>query len=408
MLLSFRFANHLSFRDEQQLNFIPEYDSEERRLGDFDSVRIIGIFGANASGKSNCLRALEFMRRTVVWSDREVERGLGNPQAGFCLDAESRDSRYVVDMMICGVRHTYGFVIKGSGVVEEWLYHYPLEKRHKVFDREGSEFCWSEELGERGELEKIACLATPKTLFLSTAARFGVGATLSGQIRPEPVHDVYRWFDRIRTRARLDSNRLRRIWLGHEQDQRVVLELLKVADTGIIGMSRDRHGRGELRFLHRGSDDNVSLTLAQESTGIQRLLHLAIDVAYSLRVGGVMAVDDIDTSLHPILTAKLIGLFKSPTTNPRGSQLIFTSHDGALLGTIDGEEVLRRDEIWFTEKQNDGASVLYPLSDFKPRKAGENRQRRYLNGNYGAVPNLSTYLFERAVASRDDLSGDTC
>jgi AAA15 family ATPase/GTPase len=156
-----------------------------------------------------------------------------------------------------------------------------------------------------------------------------------------------------------------------------------------------------LEFLHRGSD-GLMLDLSQESTGTQQLLDLALDAARILRVGGMMTIDEIDASLHPILTAKLIGLFQSPTTNPQGSQLVFTSHDAALLGTIDGEEVLRRDEIWFTEKQEDGASVLYPLSDFKPRKEGENRQRRYMNGNYGAVPNLSTYLFERAIASRGD------
>ena len=113
-----------------------------------------------------------------------------------------------------------------------------------------------------------------------------------------------------------------------------------------------------------------------------------------------MLIDEIDASLHPILTAKLISMFRSTSVNPLRSQLIFTSHDAALLGTIDTEEILRRDEIWFAEKDADGASTLYPLTDFKPRREGENRQRRYLNGNYGAIPDLSTHLFEQALAAR--------
>ena len=120
-----------------------------------------------------------------------------------------------------------------------------------------------------------------------------------------------------------------------------------------------------------------------------------------LRQGGLMTVDEIDASLHPMLTAKLIALFHSSSTNPHRSQLIFTSHDASLLGTFDAEEILDRDEIWFAEKGRDGTSTVYPLTDFKPRREGENRQRRYLNGSYGGIPELSMQLFERALAARD-------
>jgi AAA15 family ATPase/GTPase len=109
--------------------------------------------------------------------------------------------------------------------------------------------------------------------------------------------------------------------------------------------------------------------------------------------------------LHPLLTAKLIGMFHSETTNANGAQLIFTSHDATLLGTLDGEEVLRRDEIWFTEKDAEGASIIYPLAEFKPRK-DENRQRRYLNGSYGGIPNVSMRMFEEALATRGSGEGD--
>lgn len=107
-----------------------------------------------------------------------------------------------------------------------------------------------------------------------------------------------------------------------------------------------------------------------------------------------------------MLTAKLVGLFQNVATNPLQSQLFFTSHDAALLGTFDMEEVLHRDQVWFTDKDRYGASTLYPLSDFKPRKEGENRQRRYLSGNYGGVPDLSADLFEQALRARGEIDAE--
>ncbi len=429
MLLSFRFANHRSFRDEQQLNLMPVYGSDAGQPTNLEPVRTVGIFGANASGKSNCLNALAFMRRMVFRSDRDVEPGRGIFRDPFLLSPQSRaePSRYVVDLVLDGVHHTYGFTIDDERVLEEWLYQYPLKKKRRIFERDRQKFSWGEHSGKRHDLENVARITAPTALFLSTVARF----SMTGISAADPLYDVYHWFQGNRVRS-ISSLRFfgSGEWPEDENDQRIIVELMRVADVGIERISlRERpeptpipdsvrrvlgeslssadfddmgtRDLSRLEFLHRGSD-GLMLSLGQESTGTLQLLDLALDAARILRVGGMMTIDEIDASLHPILTAKLIGLFQSPTTNPQGSQLVFTSHDAALLGTIDGEEVLRRDEIWFTEKHDDGASVLYPLSDFKPRKEGENRQRRYMNGNYGAVPDLSTYLFERAVASRGD------
>lgn len=427
MLLSFRFANHRSFRDEQQLNLTPAY----RRADESEpAVRVVGIFGANASGKSNCLEALSFMRRLVIFSDREVEPGLGIAREPFRLTLESLEapSHYVVDLSLGGIRHTYGFAVDDDGVVEEWLYHYPRRRRRRVFERNGDSYAWGEDSGQRVLLERIAEVTAPTALFLSTITRFGHG--VPDDTGGEPLLDVYRWFQGVHGR---DNPGLRPpdppglAWLVSDISRKTVVELLRAADVGIVdvvtvpeeeafllpylskakelGFVADpprregRRGR-RLMFVHQGAAAEVLFELADESTGTQQLLGLAVRTADVLSTGGTMCVDEIDASLHPLLTAKLVGLFQSPTSNPHQSQLIFTSHDAALLGTIDAEEILRRDEIWFTEKGADGASTLYPLTDFKPRREGENRQRRYLNGNYGAVPDLSTYLFEQALAAR--------
>ncbi|WP_217809851.1 AAA family ATPase [Micromonospora sp. NBS 11-29] len=430
--MSFRFANHRSFRDEQQLNLTPAYGDDQHE----QAVRVVGIFGANASGKSNCLHALAFMRRFVIFSDREVEPGLGVAREPYRMTPDSLDapSHYVVDLSLDGVRHTYGYTLDNDGVVDEWLYHYPLKRRRRVFERNGESFAWGEDSSQRALLERIAEVTAPTALFLSTIARFDHRQAVPDGNGPEPLRDVYRWFQRMYSRSqphlggRLSGGH-RSAWPESDVSRRTVVELLRAADVGIVDVvevtstvtedqpmlfrdpgnerrmlrnPRNPVGRERkrLRFAHQGPAGEVQFELAEESTGTQQLLGLAIEAADVLAGGGTMCVDEIDASLHPLLTAKLIGLFQSATSNPRGSQLIFTSHDAALLGTIDTEEILHRDEIWFTEKDADGASTLYPLTDFKPRKDGENRQRRYLNGNYGAVPDVSAYLFEQALATR--------
>ncbi|WP_210938151.1 ATP/GTP-binding protein [Micromonospora sp. C51] len=431
MLLSFRFANHRSFRDERQLNLMPVYgDGAEADELAPQAVQVVGIFGANASGKSNCLGALGFMRQMVVESDRAVEPGVGLSREQFRLDPDiaTQPSQYVVDLMLGGVRHTYGFTIDDDRVLDEWLYHYPLGRRRRIFERDGSEFSWGEESGRR-PLEQIAEITAPTALFLSTVARFGHSRSEPDPANPQPLHDTYRWFYLMSQRTDPASGLSALMRAGSSDAEKVrqlVVDLLQAADVGIVDIvvrpdadPEEQPAQNALRkwlrtavasmrlpriqFAHQGPNGTALLDLHDQSSGTRQLLTLGLHAAAMLRTGATMLIDEIDASLHPILTAKLISLFRSPQANPLGSQLIFTSHDAALLGTIDAEEILRRDEIWFVEKDDQGTSSLYPLTDFKPRKEGENRQRRYLNGNYGAVPDLSSHLFEQALATRGDV-----
>jgi hypothetical protein len=211
--------------------------------------------------------------------------------------------------------------------------------------------------------------------------------------------------------------------LGAPERRTAIVDILRAADVGLqdilvhipdgdedsfpieaTNIKRTRRSTPQLQFVHRGSVGDIALGIREESSGTRRLLHLASRAVSVLDRGGVFLVDEIDASLHPLLTTTLIKLFQSPTANSSSAQLIFTSHDAALLGNIDGEDVLRRDEVWFTSKGDDGASEIFPLSEFKPRRQGENRQKRYLNGSYGAIPELSMRLFEHAVTSRRDES----
>ena len=195
------------------------------------------------------------------------------------------------------------------------------------------------------------------------------------------------------------------------RDDEDVLEEVSALPEDVSKSERDRLRRpgrreSQVQFLHYGAVGNVTLDIADESSGTLRLLELAAGAVPVLNRGGLFLVDEIDASLHPLLTASLVSLFRSPSVNRRRAQLVFTTHDATLLGNLDGEDVLERDEIWFTQKRDDGHSELFPLSEFKPRRQGENRQRRYLNGSYGAIPEISMNLFEQALSSRMDSDAD--
>ncbi|HET9899408.1 MAG TPA: ATP-binding protein [Streptosporangiaceae bacterium] len=443
MLLSFRFANHRSFRDEQQLNLMPIYDSEEHAQPDWPAVSVAGIFGANASGKSNFIDAFSYMRLLVGRSDRLVEPGYGMERRSFKLDPDVANlpSSYAIDLRLDGIRYTYGFTIYNNGIAEEWLHSYPKNRSRTIFERQRDDFSWGED-SRRAQLTRLAEIVAPTALFLSVVARFGKFESPSNADRSEfglqPLHSVYSWVWQRQVIERpsfSDPQAARRLyqiasrWSSDDRARAIVVDLLRGADIGLIDVSvtppqqlslfpepiagddisraitlARREGEPQLRFKHRGASKDVFFEIADESSGTIGLLQSAVRAVPILESGGVVLIDEIDASLHPLLTANLIALFQSKRTNRRGAQLIFTSHDATLLGLLNGEEVLRRDQVWFTHKNGDGASRLFPLSDFRPRKEGENRMRRYLSGTYGAIPELSMHLFEEALRTRSDNS----
>ncbi len=396
MLRSFRLANHRSFAAEQELSLLPVYDRDRAALP------VAAIYGANASGKSNLLDALAFVQDTVLHSFRSWDAEGGVPRRPFRLDPALRaqPSGYVVDLTLDEIRYTYGFTVDDRKVLEEWLYSYPEKKKRVLFERLDGRIRFGSTVGgDRAKLDVLHELTRPSALFLSVAAQseirlampiyhwFQFGVIFRG---PEPIPGTAR---RVHQYVRDDPER-----------QQMLVDLLATADVGISDIqvveqkvsAEPELAMLRLIFEHRGSSEMFEL--AEESAGTRSWLSLLPDVLDALEAGGTMVIDEIDASLHPLLTARLIGLFREPETNPRGAQLIFTTHDASLLGTALGEEVLARDQIWFVEKDRNGASRLYPLSDFKPRE-GENRERRYLGGSYGAVPVVSPTGFADTVVA---------
>jgi hypothetical protein len=430
VLLAFRAKNVRSFRDEIELSLV------STRLAEEDVVRsvtwreggrpigvlpVAGVFGANASGKSNVVKAMDDMRAHVLHSFRTGSPTGGIARRPFLLDqaAKREASRFEVDLVLEGVRHEYGFALNDDHVLEEWAYRYPHGKAVRLFHRWGNEV----ELGsaERVKGRAVLELLRPNALFLSTAASANHPVLLP----------IYAWFARNLRLAAASSRQFRQALttqlLDDDARRGQVLALLRAADLGITGAKKyqldpvvkDRLQRavrilagqeGDLdsaeegpafdqlgvRLTHRGTAGDIELDEQDESLGTLVWFGLVGPVIEALADGAVLLADELDASLHPALVAELIRLFQDPKSNPRRAQLVFNTHDATILGDSTSDRLIGRDQVWFTEKRADGCTRLYPLSDLDPRKE-EAIGRRYLAGRYGATPILSHQEFDASA-----------
>lgn len=416
MLIQFRVENHRSIRDEQVLSLVAtdQTDAHVLRAEGLGEalVPVAAIYGANASGKSNVLAAISFMRRAVVDSHRRWDVD-GTPREPFLLSNKvSEPSLYEVDVVIDGIRYRYGFQLSTSRIEGEWLFTWPHGRKAMWFERDGDRFQFGKTLS--GENEAIRSLTRPNSLFLSAAAQNNHAILL-------PIFRQFAtWQFSLMRRAGLSSRasispvHARRLDAQNQgADRDAIMQLLREADTGIIdvrveaskkedvfvvGVDSEQPQQIQVQrppavfFRHRTVDNERAwLPVTSESAGTLALLDLAPRIIDALRGGGLLCVDELEASLHPALALRVVRMFNDAKQNPNGAQLVLTTHDTNLLGSIVGEPALRRDQVWFTEKDDGGATHLYALTDFHPRK-DENLERGYLQGRYGAIPFLGDLI----------------
>jgi len=395
VLLSFRVANHRSLRAEQDLVLTPVYDKGRPVLP------VAAVFGANASGKSNLVDALKFMHTAGKDSYGHWDPRSGVPRAPFCLDpvAASEPSVFVAELLLDGVRHIYGFEVDGARVREEWLYAYPHNRRQVIFDREGQHIRTGPTSGPpKRQVAVIETMLPETALFL----------TLAGRSTIDEVAGAYRWFaDQmefiVEEGRQPDEQQIARD-LSDPVTGEPMLALLRAADMGIDRVTVETTSDGRRRLLFHHPGDGQPLRFHDEAHGTKLWLSYLHQLLGCLARGGVLIIDELGTSLHPRLTTRIVEMFKSPVSNPRNAQLIFTSHDLTQMGRDLGEDILPRDAVWFVAKDSAGLTTLYPLSGYKPRKE-ENTERRYLSGSYGAIARLFDVEFEDAAMMHRDLAG---
>ena len=412
MLLRFGVSNHLSIRERQELSFVAA-SLKDRDEGLIDCAAVNGslvpaivIYGANASGKSNLVAAMRAMRSMILLSHAKGKPEGGVPRYPFRLDPgfSRKPSRFDIDFVIDGVRHHYGFEASDTEFVSEWLYVFPKSHRRTLFERVGNEFSFGRSL--RGRNQIIASLTRPNSLFLSAAAQNG----------HEQLSRVYGYFASIEGFQEIDiSGPAASAELAEQEVDARVIDFLKKVGAGIIGYQRKetrlseeeqafhreiteafrklgqasfrpetdvKDKRVSIEFAHRGrGGEEIYLELDHESDGTRRLLFLLTLVFRALDQGLPLFIDELDASLHTHACEELLNLFCSRKNNPNGAQLVATTHDTNLMNS----PVLRRDQLWFIQKDSEGATELFPLTDIRTRKS-DNIEKGYLQGRYGAVP----------------------
>lgn len=417
MLIRFEVSNFRSIRRPIELSMVAvDNDRPAARslpnLG-VSLLPVAAIYGPNASGKSNVLAAIEWFQEAVRDSLRFWDDGI--PLQPFAFDDTSHRSEFTVESVVSGVRFEYVLELDREAVHYEGLFHYPEKKRRRVFEREGSELILQRGLGH---LSGIRELLTDRALALSIARRFEeplvsdfvrgllraqvLGRHTSGR-RSQPGPHTRRWFESPVDNDQTVLPGFEDIAGHREADRAEALALLRMADLGIDDVIIDKYAdpdsplpgreRTRVRLVHRTADGRMPLDFAFESAGTRTWFALIGPVLTALREGVIVVFDELDASLHPMLSTQLVRLFHDPETNPYGAQLIFSSHDTSLLNH------LNRDEVWLTEKREDGATRLGALAEFAGERVrkSQNLEKAYLHGRFGALPDVDRTEMLRAL-----------
>ena len=417
MLIQFNFKNFKSFRDEVSLDLsatkITEHEEHIVEIANDKLLRVAAIYGANASGKSNVYNAFEYMTYYVLESfkfgDEDGRRRKKEEDyqkvIPFLFDENSRNQEttfevfYVDNAEQTGKIYQYGFSLKDSEVVEEWLYSKAKTARNTyrtIF------YCKSgEELEMNGfgknHVENIKSALNKESLIVSLGAKLRI-AKLKKVRDWFLENEVVNFGDPAENYFR--SRMLPQGFVTSKDIQKNVVEYFSSFDESIQDFSveeipqedgKETEKNYQIDTFHKmaDSDKTVSISLSQESNGTLKMFALYPSLKEVLEHGAVLFVDELNARLHPLLVRNIILTFLSPEINTKNAQLIFTTHDVWQFSN----ELLRRDEIWMVDKKQDGASDLYSLVEFKDEEGIKIRRdevnaKKYMTGSYGAIPAL--------------------
>lgn len=410
MLLEFSVKNFMSFKNKVTLSM--EKGNGDENLdnivsnNNLDLLKTSAIYGANASGKSNILKALTCAILMVRNSSLIPVGGKWNFIKPFLFDETSKNkpSEFEFIFIANAVKYRYFFSADASKVYDEVLDAYYSQKPTNIFTRTKTNIY--EFNNDKNKLESLSTNNTENKLFLSTATTWNYDKTKEAYLWFASVIDTYDSFDNIADKDLIDYSN------GEENLKEFALKLLREADILIKDITVDYEEKemdstmvnmlvpplaraGEkfkvknvnIELEHEVMDDNnnthnYKLNFTEESSGTRVLFAFAPFLKRAFETTKVIVVDELERSMHPALVEFIVKLFNNKEINKANSQLIFTTHATNLLNL----ELLRRDQIWFTEKHpENGVSDLYPLDSFSVRK-DENIQKGYINGRYGAIP----------------------
>ena len=384
MLLQFSVTNHRSIKETAVISMKAAADKTMKKNlispdGKKELVPVMAIYGANAAGKSNVIHALLLMREMICGNYAKPLKGAELPYEPFAfVDGETKPTAFEIIYYNDGIKYAYGFSFNKNRIIDEYLYHWPNGREALVFSREKDKYEFRESIQEQLTL---AGRTSDNRLHLTTSNEWNCAQT----------EKAYLWFQKnlrgvIATGVSNEAT-IAAIREGGDEKKRILKEMM-LADLGICNV--ELTGTKEkpiISTVHRLTDSNgeqkqYTLLLGQESVGTQRFFSRIGFWMEAINSGAVLVVDEIEASMHPLLTRHLIEMIQDQTVNQNNAQLIFTTHDTGLLDL----KLLRRDQIWFAEKDEKSMQTdIYALTEFSPRK-DENIAKGYLQGRYGAIP----------------------
>lgn len=401
MIINFSVKNFRSIKDEIILEFNassnkehPNFITETKYCSILNAT---AIYGLNASGKSNIIRAMQIVDMLVYLSfkdDKSLERAI----IPFLFDSDSKyqPSKFNINFVHNDIRYEYGFTADKKQVYSEWMYAYPNKKSQLLFTREWLNDVYEYKFGAnyKGERESIKKLVPKSALFLSVAR----------SLEQKSITIVSDWFSKlsiesVNRHAEMDKQRAIDYIEENTITKEEMITFLISADISISDFDIKEENvvvpedfpealkefisdkNREVITQHFINGQNYSLSFSDESSGTQQVFNFAAQVIRAIKNGGVLVIDELNNFLHPLLVKHIVGLFGNLETNPKRAQLIFTTHETSIMTT----DFLRRDQIWFCDKSKEQSTMLYSAQEFSPRKT-DNLEKAYLAGRYGAIP----------------------
>lgn len=428
MLIEFRVSNYRSIGEEQILSLVPDTkksDSADNVIsnGKHNALNAIALYGSNASGKSNLLLSMSLLDKLVNLSGRSAST-TKLPYDPFLLRKgwEKKPTKFEIIFVIKGNKYRYGLEFFDDSIISEWLYKKSIGREVDLFLREKDTIDTSSALKGNIKIIDAAIEATKSNaLFLSTCDMFNI----------DEAKTIFQWFKNFQMIDGLNTETITTVKLWENKNyQEKINKYMMNLDLGIIGIdvsTRDFDSTELPDFLNdnarniiikelsgkkrptvytkhklyssigKETKDSISWKLEErESAGTNKAFHLSGPILWALVNGGVLIIDEIEAKLHPIMTLETINLFLNKITNPNKAQLIFATHDTNLLTY----SKLRRDQIYFSEKNNWESTEIYSLSDFvyldktnslKKERPDADKEKRYFEGRYGAIPKLANF-----------------
>lgn len=406
MLLEFKCSNHRSIKEEVKFSMVAGSDNtSEEILKEFGNLRVLHsaiIYGANGSGKSNFISALSFMR-DLVSNSINYQLGQKILQIPHKLSTWETPSEYNIQFVKNDVRYAYGFSIRQSLIQDEYLYYFPKGRQVKIFERNGMEV----KPGDRykGSLDVSVSILKENRLFLSCAANFS---------NVKEIEEAFMFFNKDIVIYNPDLNMWTKysiytiaVMQNNVSMKRALVKALQAFGTGIKDLkvnfvdfpqemqsldllenlsSLPETDKIEVRVVY----DKFEIDLmTEESAGVRRLVQMLIPLVDILDSGRVLVCDELETSLHEAVISQIVRLFQR-FPKEKFAQLIFSTHDTSLLDT----ELFRRDQVWFTQLNEERATDLYSLVEIKNVRKTENLAKGYVSGKYGAIPMLNRNFFQ--------------